>query len=99
LAYLVPEGRRLSEFAELSGQHKQVIGTIADELEALGYVVREPDPSDGRAKLLKPTAKGRRQVMAARKIIDGLEAQISDRIGAERMAEMKSAMLAAAAAI
>lgn len=81
LAYLVPEGRRLSEFAELSGQHKQVIGTIADELEALGYVTREPDPSDGRAKLLVPTERGLAEVQESTRVIAELEDRIAGVLG------------------
>src|SRR4051812_4924683 len=37
LAYLEPEGVRAPELSRLSGQHKQVIGTLIDELERLGY--------------------------------------------------------------
>nr|BFF16628.1 hypothetical protein GCM10025730_01490 [Promicromonospora thailandica] len=98
LAYLVPEGRRLSEFAELSGQHKQVIGTIADELEALGYVARVPDPTDGRAKLLVPTERGRAEVAASTRIIAGLEAGIAEAIGADRLAELRRDLMRASTA-
>lgn len=98
LAYLVPEGRRLSEFAELSGQHKQVIGTIADELEALGYVTRVPDPTDGRAKLLVPTERGRAEVAASTRIIAGLEAGIAEAIGADRLAELRRDLMRASTA-
>ena len=49
LAYLDPGGIRATELSRLSGQHKQVIGTLVDELERLGYVVRHPDPADRRA--------------------------------------------------
>lgn len=33
-----------TELAELFGQHKQVIGTLVDELEALGLVTANPTP-------------------------------------------------------
>jgi len=99
LAYLTPEGRRLSEYARLSGRHKQIIGTIADELVQLGYVTREPDPSDGRARLLVPTDLGLRELAAARAIIADIETRIAAQIGPDRLADAKSAMLAAADAI
>src|SRR3954447_19224393 len=51
LAYIEAAGVRATELARLSGQHKQVVGTVIDELEALGYVERRPDPADRRAKL------------------------------------------------
>jgi DNA-binding MarR family transcriptional regulator len=65
LAYLRPEGVRPTDLARLSGQLKQVIGAIVDDLESLGYVKRKPDPADRRAKLIVPTARGRRQMDAA----------------------------------
>jgi DNA-binding MarR family transcriptional regulator len=99
LAYLVPEGRRLTEFAELSGQHKQVIGTIADELEALGYVERRPDPSDRRAKLLVPTERGRLLVEVSWRIVADLEAGVVARVGDGRFAAMKATMLEAVDAL
>jgi DNA-binding MarR family transcriptional regulator len=75
LAYLRPEGVRATDLARLSGQLKQVIGAIVDDLEALGYVERKPDPADRRAKLVMPTARGRRQMQAA----DSIMADIMDR--------------------
>jgi DNA-binding MarR family transcriptional regulator len=75
LAYLRPEGVRATELSRLSGQVKQVIGVIVDDLEVLGYVERKPDPSDRRAKLVVPTARGRRQMAAA----DAIMADIMNR--------------------
>jgi len=99
LAYLLPEGRRLSDFAGLSGQHKQVIGTIADELVELGYVTREPDPTDGRARLLVPTERGMREHEEAMRIIGEIEERIAEAIGRERMEEMRSALEDSVAAL
>ncbi|MFC6086303.1 MarR family winged helix-turn-helix transcriptional regulator [Sphaerisporangium aureirubrum] len=58
MAYLDAEGSRATDLSQQSGQHKQVIGTLIDELTDLGYVRREPDPQDRRAKLIVPTALG-----------------------------------------
>jgi DNA-binding MarR family transcriptional regulator len=59
IAYLDELGSRATELAALSGRHKQLIGRTVDELEALGYVTRAPDPSDRRAKLVVPPPRGR----------------------------------------
>jgi DNA-binding MarR family transcriptional regulator len=75
LAYLRVDGIRATELARLSGQHKQVVGKNVDELEALGYVERRPDPADRRAKLLVPTERGRAQMETA----DAIMAEIADR--------------------
>jgi DNA-binding MarR family transcriptional regulator len=75
LAYLRADGIRATELARLSGQHKQVIGKNVDELEALGYVERRPDPDDRRAKLVVPTERGRAQMRTA----DAIMAEIAER--------------------
>ncbi|MDX8051561.1 MarR family transcriptional regulator [Lentzea sp. BCCO 10_0798] len=91
MAYIATSGTRASELSERSGQHKQVIGTLIDELERLGYVTRRPDPADRRAKLVVPTEAGRDQMAQARRIISDIEARLAELVGQERFAEFKSA--------
>ena len=38
---------------------KQAMGQLVDHLEDGGYVTREPDPDDGRAKLVGAHEEGR----------------------------------------
>jgi DNA-binding MarR family transcriptional regulator len=75
LAYLDERGSRATELAALSGRHKQIIGRTVDELEALGYVARSPDPADRRAKLVVPTPRGR----AVMRLSDEIMADIGTR--------------------
>ncbi|MCI2423389.1 MarR family transcriptional regulator [Saccharopolyspora sp. K220] len=89
LAYLDPGGVRATELARLSGQAKQVIGGIVDELEALGYVVRQPDPVDRRAKLVCPTERGLAQMRAADRIMASMQDRHARRVGREAYAEFK----------
>jgi DNA-binding MarR family transcriptional regulator len=93
LAYLDPEGVRATELSRLSGQHKQVVGTMVDELESLGYVERHPDPADRRAKLVCPTPKGLRQMRTADKIMAGIQQRHADRLGQETFDEFKSLLI------
>ena len=81
LAYLDEDGVRATELARLSGRHKQIVGRLVDELEELGYVVRRPDPSDRRAKLITLTPRGRECISAGLATIDGLEERISSVLG------------------
>jgi len=81
LAYLDPEGVRATDLAHLSGQHKQIIGTLIDELETLGYVERRPDPSDRRAKLICPTERGLAQMRAADHIMAAMQERHAERVG------------------
>lgn len=93
LAYLDAGGIRATELARLSGQHKQVIGTIVDELEALGYLERRPDPADRRAKLIFPTARGQAQMRAADRIMASIQERHARRIGREDFARFKATLL------
>lgn len=83
LAYIADEGMRATEIARLSGQHKQVIGTVIDELEALGYVRRCPDPNDRRAKLVCRTDRGRDQKRAGDRIMNAIGQRHVSRLGAD----------------
>src|SRR5215204_6031295 len=57
-AQLGPEGARLSDLARGANMTPQAMGELVDELEDLGYVRREPDPNDRRAKRIMLTSLG-----------------------------------------
>ena len=59
----------------------QAMGELVDELEFLGYVIRQPDPLDRRAKLIVLTRKGKACVEAGRATIENLEDEITRRLG------------------
>ncbi|MET0699611.1 MAG: MarR family winged helix-turn-helix transcriptional regulator [Mycobacterium sp.] len=86
LAYLRYEGVRATDLARLSGQLKQVVGVIVDDLERLGYVERKPDPADRRAKLIVPTRRGRAQMKAATAIMADITNRHAAELGAEEFA-------------
>jgi DNA-binding MarR family transcriptional regulator len=83
LAYLNERGSRATELAALSGRHKQLVGRTVDELEALGYVTRSPDPSDRRAKLVVPTPRGRAVMGLSDQIMADLGARGAQAVGAD----------------
>ena len=80
-AQISPEGSRLTALARGANMTPQAMGELVDELEELGYVVRRPDPTDRRAKLILLTGKGRDCVAAGVATIDGIEQQLTDRLG------------------
>ncbi|MCP2166850.1 DNA-binding transcriptional regulator, MarR family [Goodfellowiella coeruleoviolacea] len=92
LAYLSPDGVRSTELARRCGQHKQIVGTVVDELEALGYVVRRPDPADRRAKLVVPTERGLAEIDTARRIIRDVENRHAEALGRDDYARFKAAL-------
>lgn len=89
LAYLDEEGSRATDLARRSGQHKQVVGKVLDELEALGYVTRQPDPTDRRAKLVVPTERGRDQMARSDAILAAIERRHARAVGAAAYREFK----------
>jgi DNA-binding MarR family transcriptional regulator len=75
------DGSRLTELARKANMTPQAMGEVVEELVELGYVVRRPDPSDRRAKLIVPTKRGRQAVEAGRQTIDGIEERLTELLG------------------
>jgi DNA-binding MarR family transcriptional regulator len=92
LAYLDREGTRATDLARSSGRHKQVIGALIDELVALGYVERRPDPEDRRAKLVVPTARGLDEMRRSDAIARAIERRHAQRIGEDGLDRLKEAL-------
>ena len=96
LGYLDDAGVRLTELAALLDQPKQYAGRLVDELEALGYVERRPDPHDRRSKLIVPTDRGRDEQRQADLILAAIEDRHAARIGADDYAEFRRLLRALA---
>ncbi len=69
------DGATAGEVGKRLGVTKQAAGQTADELERLGYVTREPDPADGRRRLVKLTPRGFDCLRASAEIFDELLAE------------------------
>lgn len=63
--HLDPAGTRLTTLAERAQMTHQAMGELVAELVEIGYVERIPDPVDGRARLIRPTQEGRRELERA----------------------------------
>jgi DNA-binding MarR family transcriptional regulator len=98
LAFIDRGGTRAIDLAQRSGQHKQVIGTLIDELEDLGYVTRQPDPADRRAKLVVPTDRGLDEMAMARRIHEDMEARYAAAVGPHRYRVFKKVFAEVASA-
>ena len=73
------------------------MGELVDELEVLGYLNRQPDPTDRRAKLIMLTPLGMDVIEAGRETIVRLEDQIAEILGEDghkRLREMLTKLLA-----
>src|SRR6185437_26741 len=92
-----PDGSRLTELAQRARMTKQSVGEVATELEQRGYLERVPDPSDGRAKIIRLTERGREAQALGRGIIDEIEREWAERYGVERVAALRDALEAVSA--
>ena len=88
-AQISPEGSRLTELARKANMTSQAMGELVDELVDMGYVVRRPDPADGRAKLIVLTDRGRDAVGAGRRTIEGIEEQVTEILGERGHRELR----------
>ena len=90
--YPTLDGQRPSELAGQLQITKQSINDLVGHLEACGYVVRKPDPGDGRARVVRLTAKGCRLEQTINDQAHIAELQISDMLGPRRFAELRRAL-------
>lgn len=85
-------GSRLTELAHRARMTKQGMMLLVDDLEARGYVRRVGDPEDGRAKMVRLTARGRRYVAEARRAVQAVEGRARRRLGDRRYDALRSAL-------
>ena len=90
--FVHPEGSRLTDLAERAGLTKQAVGEVVDDLVRLGYVVRAPDPTDGRAKLVRLTEKGEEALALGNRIFDDIERRWAQQLGEDRMAGLRETL-------
>jgi DNA-binding MarR family transcriptional regulator len=80
---LDPGGTRLTELAARAGITHQSTSELVSVLEQRGYVERHPDPSDGRARIVRLTPRGRDAVRRAVKETAAIEAEWRQRLARE----------------
>jgi DNA-binding MarR family transcriptional regulator len=81
-------GTRLTTIAARANITPQAAGELVDDLERLGYVVRQPDPDDRRAKRIVLTERGQACVAAALSTIASMEAELEDLLGSDALAHL-----------
>lgn len=87
-----PQGVRATGLATAARITKQSMGAIIDQLVLRGYVERVEDPSDGRAKLVRLTTRGREAAKVLRAAVRRVEADWARRVGADRVADLRQTL-------
>lgn len=96
---LPAEGMRLTDLAETAGMSKQAMAELVDDLVGKGYLRKEPDPSDGRAKLLRWDRRGLESYEATLRAFSDLEEEVERIIGPDRLGDLRSTLGELAAAL
>lgn len=85
-------GSRISTLAEHAGHSRQAMSALVREVEALGYVTTAPDPSDGRATIVRLTDLGvafcRDAITASREITE----VYAERLGPAALAALRDSL-------
>lgn len=92
--YLDETGTTVSRLAERARMTKQAMGELVEHLETHGYVVRRPNPADGRSKLVLPTERGREVVAIAQAMVPEVERLAEGAIGAGRLDDLRKDLMA-----
>jgi DNA-binding MarR family transcriptional regulator len=80
------DGARLTELATRAQLSLAATSELVNDLQSLGYLERRPDPRDGRAKLIVPTARGRAALADAGDRVAEIEQHWAEVIGRDRFA-------------
>ncbi len=87
--HIAPGGSRLTDLAERAGMAKQSMAYLVDGLIAAGYLATAPDPSDGRARLVRLTESGREVQETLIRLSAAAEAECAQAMGAAEYARLR----------
>lgn len=82
-------GTRISDIAKRAGMTKQATGQLVAEFVELGYIKLVADPEDGRAKIARYSAKGKRLLVAIVASIEETETVVANAIGTKELEQLK----------
>jgi DNA-binding MarR family transcriptional regulator len=94
LPHIDLDGTRLTELARRMDVSKQAAAELVDELEAMGVLEKVPDPSDGRAKLVRFTKRGRQGLLDGLRLLQELETELESALGRDRLRALHATLVA-----
>jgi DNA-binding MarR family transcriptional regulator len=90
--YPSADGLQPSELADLLQITKQSVNDLLHDMEARGYLVREPHPTDGRARVVRLTPKGQRLEQTAYDAAGSAQEAIAELLGPRRFAQLRQSL-------
>jgi len=93
---LAEQPMTVSELAAHLEITKQGAGQIIDDMERRGYVEREPDPADRRARLVRLSARGRQALANARRFHRDYERRLARTHGSDAVETLRKMLEAIA---
>ncbi|WP_127904436.1 MarR family winged helix-turn-helix transcriptional regulator [Solirhodobacter olei] len=88
-----PDGRRPTEVGADVRISKQRINDLLRDLERLGYLALETDPTDSRARLIRLTERGHRLHQTAIGAHAAVEAEWAARVGHRRYEALRDTLI------
>src|SRR5215211_4333603 len=88
------DGLRLGQLARRARLSKQTLTTMARLMERDGLVRREPDPTDGRATIVRLTPRARAFAPVAATVLDELDDLVAEQVSLRRRRELEAALRA-----
>jgi DNA-binding MarR family transcriptional regulator len=86
------DGLRPTQLADQLGITKQSVNDLLGHLERRGYLMRVPDPGDGRARVIRLSAKGRRREQTFYAEALAAQLRIAEALGPLRFAQLQSSL-------
>ena len=84
------DGLRPTELADQLQTTKQSINDLLRHLEQNGYLIRKVDPADGRGRIIRLTAQGKRLEKVIYCQAKATEQQIAETLGVGRFEQLRS---------
>jgi DNA-binding MarR family transcriptional regulator len=91
-SHLDADGTRPAEIARRAGISRQAVGQTVAQMKDQGLVKLTADPTNRRARLVQPTAKGRKALERSGSGSSAAEKVLSRRIGASRVKSLREAL-------
>ena len=83
---------RVTELAERAHVTQQAMGKMLKEMERIGYIVREVDGSDRRAKKIRPTQRGLDLMRDSLVAVEEVRQYYAEKVGAGTLKELEDCL-------